>query len=88
MQREDKPVPRVCWFWIARRRCATSRTKCGYAGWTVAAVARAAWTWLRMWLCQLHADGTTLITVTHNPVYGERAGRCIHMLDGRLRDLA
>ncbi len=32
----------------------------------------------------LHADGTTLITVTHNPRYAERAGRRLHMLDGRL----
>jgi len=39
-------------------------------------------------LDQLHADGATLITVTHNPVYAERAGRRIHMLDGRLRDQA
>ena len=37
-------------------------------------------------LDQLHGDGATLITVTHNPVYAERAGRRIHMLDGRLRD--
>ena len=39
-------------------------------------------------LDQLHADGATLITVTHNPVYAERASRRIHMLDGRLRDQA
>jgi putative ABC transport system ATP-binding protein len=37
-------------------------------------------------LDELHADGATLITVTHNPVYAERASRRIHMLDGRLRD--
>ena len=37
---------------------------------------------------QLHADGATLITVTHNPAYAERASRRIHMLDGRLRDAA
>jgi lipoprotein-releasing system ATP-binding protein len=36
-------------------------------------------------LDKLHADGATLITVTHNPVYAERASRRIHMLDGRLR---
>jgi putative ABC transport system ATP-binding protein len=33
----------------------------------------------------LHADGATLITVTHNPVYAERASRRIHMLDGQLQ---
>jgi putative ABC transport system ATP-binding protein len=37
-------------------------------------------------LDQLHADGTTLITVTHNPVYAERASRRLGMLDGRLLD--
>lgn len=36
-------------------------------------------------LDQLHADGATLITVTHNPAYAARASRRIHMLDGRLR---
>ena len=35
-------------------------------------------------LDELHADGATLITVTHNPVYAERASRRIHMLDGQL----
>jgi putative ABC transport system ATP-binding protein len=39
-------------------------------------------------LDELHASGATLITVTHNPVYAERASRRIHMLDGRLRDAA
>ncbi len=39
-------------------------------------------------LDRLNADGATLITVTHNPVYAERATRRIHMLDGRLRDAA
>jgi putative ABC transport system ATP-binding protein len=39
-------------------------------------------------LDQLHGEGATLITVTHNPVYAERASRRIHMLDGRLRDQA
>jgi len=39
-------------------------------------------------LDQLHTEGATLITVTHNPVYAERASRRIHMLDGRLRDQA
>jgi putative ABC transport system ATP-binding protein len=37
-------------------------------------------------LDELHGDGATLITVTHNPVYAERASRRIHMLDGCLRD--
>jgi putative ABC transport system ATP-binding protein len=32
----------------------------------------------------LHAEGATLITVTHNPKYAERAGRRLRMLDGRL----
>lgn len=35
-------------------------------------------------LDRLHADGATLITVTHNPVYAERASRRVRMLDGRL----
>jgi len=35
-------------------------------------------------LDELHGDGATLITVTHNPVYAERATRRIHMLDGKL----
>jgi putative ABC transport system ATP-binding protein len=35
-------------------------------------------------LDELHADGATLITVTHNPVYAERATRRLNMLDGRL----
>jgi len=36
-------------------------------------------------LDRLHADGATLITVTHNPVYAGRASRRIRMLDGRLQ---
>jgi putative ABC transport system ATP-binding protein len=39
-------------------------------------------------LDELHADGATLITVTHNPVYAERATRRIHMLDGLLQSPA
>jgi putative ABC transport system ATP-binding protein len=39
-------------------------------------------------LDELHADGATLITVTHNPVYAERASRRIHMLDGKLNTAA
>ena len=34
----------------------------------------------------LHRDGATLITVTHNPKYAERAERRLKMLDGRLLD--
>ena len=36
-------------------------------------------------LDQLHGEGATLITVTHNPGYAERASRRIHMLDGKLK---
>ena len=36
-------------------------------------------------LDQLHGEGATLITVTHNPLYAERASRRIHMLDGKLK---
>jgi len=43
---------------------------------------------LMLLLDRLHADGATLITVTHNPVYAERASRRIHMLDGKLREPA
>jgi putative ABC transport system ATP-binding protein len=39
-------------------------------------------------LDELHAEGATLITVTHNPVYAERASRRIHMLDGQLQRAA
>jgi putative ABC transport system ATP-binding protein len=39
-------------------------------------------------LDELHGEGATLITVTHNPVYAERASRRIHMLDGKLKDAA
>lgn len=37
-------------------------------------------------LDQLHAEGTTLITVTHNPQYAARAQRRLRMRDGRLQD--
>jgi putative ABC transport system ATP-binding protein len=37
-------------------------------------------------LDQLNAGGATLVTVTHNPAYAERASRRIHMLDGKLQD--
>jgi len=39
-------------------------------------------------LDQLHGEGATLITVTHNPAYAERASRRIHMLDGQLQQAA
>ncbi len=34
----------------------------------------------------LHRQGTTLITVTHNPEYARRASRRLRMLDGRIVD--
>jgi putative ABC transport system ATP-binding protein len=37
-------------------------------------------------LDELHADGATLITVTHNPIYAERAERRLRLLDGKLLD--
>lgn len=36
----------------------------------------------------LNREGVTLITVTHNDSHGERAKRCIHILDGRIEDNA
>jgi len=33
---------------------------------------------------QLHASGSTIVMVTHNAAYAERAARRINMLDGRL----
>ena len=35
-------------------------------------------------LDELHRDGATLITVTHNPVYAARAERRLRLLDGKL----
>jgi putative ABC transport system ATP-binding protein len=35
-------------------------------------------------LCELHADGLTLILVTHDPTVGARADRLITVKDGRL----
>ncbi len=35
---------------------------------------------------QLHAAGTTLCMVTHDPAFARRAQRAIHMLDGRIVD--
>ena len=37
-------------------------------------------------LDSLHAQGATLITVTHNPDYARRASRRLRMLDGRIVD--
>jgi putative ABC transport system ATP-binding protein len=34
---------------------------------------------------ELNRQGTTLIMVTHDPEIGKRAGRTIHMVDGRIR---
>jgi putative ABC transport system ATP-binding protein len=34
-------------------------------------------------LDELHTEGATLITVTHNPIYARRAGRRLEMLDGK-----
>jgi putative ABC transport system ATP-binding protein len=35
-------------------------------------------------LGELHAGGTTIVMVTHNPEYAEKAERTVHMLDGRV----
>jgi putative ABC transport system ATP-binding protein len=32
----------------------------------------------------LHAAGTTIIMVTHNPEYAAKAGRIVHLFDGRI----
>ena len=39
-------------------------------------------------LDELNGEGATLITVTHNPIYAERAQRRLHLLDGRLLENA
>jgi len=36
----------------------------------------------------LHAEGATIVMVTHSPRHAARAGRTVHMLDGRLVDAA
>ena len=35
-------------------------------------------------LADLHAEGSTIILVTHDPRYADRAGRTLHILDGRI----
>jgi putative ABC transport system ATP-binding protein len=35
-------------------------------------------------LADLHAEGTTIILVTHDPRYADQAGRTLHLLDGRI----
>jgi len=35
-------------------------------------------------LKELHADGSTICMVTHDPRYAEHAGRTVHLFDGRI----
>ncbi len=35
-------------------------------------------------LARLHAEGTTIVLVTHNPELARRAGRVVHLRDGRV----
>jgi putative ABC transport system ATP-binding protein len=35
-------------------------------------------------LADLHSEGATIILVTHDPRYADRAGRTLHILDGRI----
>ena len=35
-------------------------------------------------LRRMNADGQTIVLVTHNPLVAERAGRVLHMRDGRI----
>jgi putative ABC transport system ATP-binding protein len=39
-------------------------------------------------LSELHAAGTTICIVTHDPRYAERAKRVVHLLDGKIVDAA
>ena len=36
-------------------------------------------------LRQLHAEGSTICMVTHDPRYAEHAERSIHLFDGRVQ---
>jgi putative ABC transport system ATP-binding protein len=36
----------------------------------------------------IHASGTTIVMVTHDPVLAERADRNIHLIDGRVSELS
>jgi putative ABC transport system ATP-binding protein len=35
-------------------------------------------------LADLHSEGATIVLVTHDPRYADRAGRTLHILDGRI----
>jgi putative ABC transport system ATP-binding protein len=35
-------------------------------------------------LCEMHAKGTAIIMVTHNPEYARKATRVVHLFDGRV----
>ena len=35
-------------------------------------------------LCEMHAKGSTIIMVTHNPDYAKKATRVVHLFDGRV----
>jgi putative ABC transport system ATP-binding protein len=37
-------------------------------------------------LSELHAGGSTIVSVTHDPRFARRAARTIHLLDGRIAD--
>ncbi|MBP7631485.1 MAG: ABC transporter ATP-binding protein, partial [Acidimicrobiales bacterium] len=38
--------------------------------------------------CRLNAEGQTIVMVTHDPAVASRAGRIVHMRDGRVEDPA
>ena len=38
-------------------------------------------------LADVNANGTTVVMVTHNPECAARAGRQLHIFDGRMADL-
>lgn len=37
---------------------------------------------------ELHADGLTLVVITHDPAVSARAGRRVRIADGTLREVA